>query len=78
MLYEITKLCVTKAIKSGAFYRCSQLATVNLCVLVMLEEIGFGAFRECRSLHEVTIPPTIKEIEGHAFYWVLAVVIFEF
>lgn len=32
-----------------------------------LEEIGTNAFRECTSLHEIVIPPTVKAMKGSAF-----------
>jgi hypothetical protein len=32
-----------------------------------LEEIGAGAFRECSTLHEITIPPTVKAIKDGSF-----------
>jgi hypothetical protein len=53
-------------IKVNAFAGCSQLTTVNLGST--LEEIGLGAFRKCKSLHEITIPPSIKRIMKNAFF----------
>jgi hypothetical protein len=32
-----------------------------------LEEIGMGEFSECTSLHEILIPPAVKEIRGETF-----------
>ncbi len=33
-----------------------------------LEEIGKELFLECISLHEISIPPTVKAIEDYTFY----------
>ena len=54
------------AIKSWAFYGCSNL--VNICLPEGLERIGQCSFQGCDSLKEVTIPSTVNYIYSEAFY----------
>ncbi len=54
-----------RAIKDGAFSWCTELVIVNLSD--GLEEIGFSAFYNCTTPHEIVIPNAIKTIKEDAF-----------
>ena len=55
-----------EAMGKRAFFRCTQLTTVNLGV--GLKEIGVLAFMGCIRLHEISIPSTVKTIKDGTFY----------
>ena len=55
-----------EVIKDKAFYCWSQLKTVIHGE--GLKEIGKESFRECTSLHKITIPHAIRAIKDYAFY----------
>ena len=52
-------------IGNSAFYRCTSLSKVKLSN--GLAKIGDIAFRDCKSLKEITIPDSVTEIGNYAF-----------
>ena len=54
-----------KGVSDNAFDGCYYLATVEF--LEGVERIGYRAFADCKSLQTITIPSTIKYIDGNAF-----------
>ncbi len=55
----------TKEIKAGAFVESSNLAKIFLPNA--LEKIGDGAFESCDMLERLTIPRSVKVLEGNPF-----------
>ena len=53
------------AIKSNAFYYCTQLASI--VIPDSITRIGIGAFNDCSSLTKVTLPAGITQIEDDTF-----------
>ena len=49
------------------FMQCSKLAEI-VFEGDALETIGWGAFGYCNALTEVTIPASVKALDGYAFY----------
>lgn len=49
-----------------AFYGCKNLTDVEFATQ-HLTEIGWGAFMDCSSLHNISFPPYLKKIETVAF-----------
>lgn len=55
-------------IARGAFSDCAKLTKIDLQYLDNLTTIGENAFRSCGALTTVTLPPSLKEIGGYAFF----------
>jgi hypothetical protein len=56
-----------KSIKSGAFYDCTSLVTLDLSNCEQLEEISFDTFVNAWSLQEIIFGPLIKKINSGSF-----------
>lgn len=67
----------TKEITDMAFYDCRKLEKVTFSKDAKLEKIGPSAFQNCSVLKSITIPSSVKIIEGYAFSGILSEVIFE-
>ncbi len=50
-----------------AFYGCSNLKSVDLSSATSLNSIGEDAFGACGKLKKITLPPSLTEIDEHAF-----------
>jgi len=67
----------TKEICSEAFLDCKLLETITFSKNAKLEKIGSAAFSFCYQLESITIPSSVKIIEGYTFFGSLSEVIFE-
>lgn len=54
----------TKSVGDFSFARST---VTNITIPDGVEKIGYGAFYHCDNLQDVSIPSSVKEIEGHAF-----------
>lgn len=56
--------CFVKTIGKGCFFKCEELAKLNLSGV---ENIADDAFRDCKSLKTIVLPKTMKMLEGNPF-----------
>lgn len=54
-------------IEANSFLGCGALESINLSALKELKRIGSGAFSNCISLKELTLPEQVSQIGGGAF-----------
>lgn len=59
-----------KEIRDYAFYEYRKLTQMDFSDAVQLESIGVEAFRGCRSLETVTLPPAVHILHSGAFWGV--------